>query len=339
MTRKHQFYAWTKFQRRAVSMQDYFGYDLRFIQTSIRNKYLKPADYIVKGLITVFLLLKHRPNIVWIQLPPAPLLNIALTYRKIFGRSILIVDCHNGMFWGKWKKYLNKDRLNSSDIVVVHNGAIRDIAASSGINPDKLIVLEDKPAQKKLDGAVSRKNTERPQVLMPCNFNVDEPLETVFDAARQIPDVNILISGQKERGASLFDYSKKPDNVTFTGYLSLKDYETVFRQSDLALGLTTENHIQLSVANEAAGFEIPMVISDTRLLRELFDKGAVYVETFSADSIAAGIREALTKINVLRDEVKVLNVERNRRWSKMADALMREIKGKSDLSSRTFKTR
>ena len=333
MKHKHQFYAWTRFQRRAVSMQDYFGYDLRFISTSIKNKYLKPFDYIVKGIEMVCLLLKHRPHVVWVQLPPTPLLNIVLIYRNIFRQRILIVDCHNGMFWGKWKKYLNKNMLNKCDIVVVHNRIIRDIAISNGIEENKLIVLEDKPAQKKLNTVVCRKNTERPQVLMPCNFNVDEPLETVFDAAKQIPDINILISGPKERGASLFDYSKKPENVIFTGYLSLKDYEAVFRQSDLVLGLTTESHIQLSVANEAAGFEIPMVISDTPLLRELFDKGAVYVETFSAASIASGIKNALTKINVLSAEIKILNVERNQKWSKMADALIQKMKSRSEILS------
>jgi hypothetical protein len=325
MKNKNQFYAWVNFQRRAVSMQQYFGYDLKFISTSIKKRWLKPLDYMVKGRKTVCFLLKNRPKIIWIQLPPIPLLYVVLAYKKIVRKNILIVDCHNGSFWGKWGKHLNTNSLNKCDIIIVHNWVIRDIAIDLGVDKEKLIILEDKPVEKSIDQININRKTNRPQVLMPCGFAIDEPLEVVFDAARQIPDVEILISGPKERGISLFDYSKKPDNVKLIGYLSQNDYEATFRQSDLILGLTTENHIQISVANEAVGFEIPMVISDTKLLRELFNKGAIYVETLNANSIAAGINEALKKIDILKDESKSLKIERNQKWENMAALLKEKI--------------
>ncbi|TBO43329.1 glycosyltransferase [Pedobacter kyonggii] len=326
MKNKNQFFAWVSFQRRPVSMQSYFGYNLEFIKTSIKDKWLKPFDYIAKGMQTSYSLLKNKPEILWIQLPPTPLLRIALAYKKINKKTVLIVDCHNGTFWGKWKKYLKKDNLNKCDVIIAHNSVIRDIAIELGVDRDKLMVLETKPAERKSTKEILPRVAGRPQVLMPCSFNIDEPVQVVFDAARQIPNIDILISGPNERGVSLFDYSKKPDNVKFLGYLSSEDYEITFRQSDVVMGLTTEDHIQLSVANEATGFEMPMVISDTKLLRDLFNKGAVYVETLNPKSIASGIIEALDKKDVLKKEVAILKKERIVRWELMASAVNDKIK-------------
>jgi glycosyltransferase involved in cell wall biosynthesis len=325
MNNKHQFYAWITYQRRNASMQSYFNYELKFIHSFIKQKWLKPFDYVLKGIWTAYLLLKNKPQILWVQLPPSPLMDIASLYHKITNKVVLIADCHNNVFWGIWKKYLNIEKLNECDVIIVHNHVIYDIAVNLGININKLIILEDKPAVYDMNKPVPPKMSDQYQVLMPCSFGIDEPLEVVFDAARKIPDVNILISGDSKRGKHLFNYSKKPENVKFTGYLSCEDYETTFRQSDLILGLTTEDHIQLSVANEATGFEIPMALSNTKLLRELFNKGAIYVETLNADSIAAGIIEALAKKEILKKEIQLLKIERNQKWENMAIHLKEKI--------------
>ncbi|RDC54272.1 glycosyltransferase [Pedobacter chinensis] len=319
------FYAWVKYQRRAASMQESLGYELNFIDFNLKKKVLKPLDYMLKSCKTLGSLIIQQPTVLWLQLPPSPLLYIALFYKKINKDAILIVDCHNGVFWGKWKKYLSVDKLNQFDIILVHNYLIKEIAEDFGLDKEKLVILEDKPAIKnsslKGDVLPSKKTT----VLMPCSFNADEPIDVVFEAASQIPEIDFLISGPKDKGELLFDFSKRPENVQLIGYLSLEDYERVFRSADAVLGLTTEDHIQLSVANEATGFEIPMVISDTPLLRNLFNKGAVYVETLNSQSIANGIKEALDNRKKLKNEVKELKTERIQKWEKMAGDLVERV--------------
>lgn len=322
MKSKNIYIAWIKFQRRAVSMESYFDYDSVHVTSPFKNKYLKIFDYLVKCLKTLGYLLKYRPRVVWIQLPPTFLLNLLLFYKKNFNKTLIIIsDCHNGVFFGKWKKYFNPKLINKSDIIIVHNTVIKDIAIGMGLDLKKTIILEDRPAAKNVEVYIDSQSQYINQVLMPCGFSKDEPLEVVFDAAKKIPEVTILISGPKERGVALFDYSKKPDNVHLVGYLSLKDYEILFMQSDVILGLTTEDHIQISVASEAVGMEKPMILSNTKLLSEMFNKGAVYVETLNADSIANGIKEALQNINILKQEVKILKQERNSKWDNMALAL------------------
>lgn len=320
------FYAWVKYQRRAASMQEFLGYSLNFVDFKLKRKWLKPLDYLLKSIGTVSNLILKKPKVLWVQLPPSPLLYIALLYKKINKNAVIIVDCHNGVFWGKWKKYLSVEKLNRFDIILVHNYLIKEIAEDFGLSKEKLMILEDKPAIKDSSYEKLGSQNVRSTVLMPCSFNADEPIDVVFDAAAQIPEIDFLISGPKDKGALLFDFSKKPKNVQLIGYLSLKEYEEVFRSSDVVLGLTTEDHIQLSVANEATGFEIPMVISDTPLLRNLFNKGAIYVETMDSKSIANGIKEAIASRALLHAEVKVLKTERIQKWEKMAGDVVKRVR-------------
>lgn len=323
---KNIYFAWIRFQRRAVSMKSYFNYDCEHITSSLKNRYLKILDYTIKSIKTLRLLYQNKPKVVWVQLPPIFLLNLLLFYKKHINKRVIIVsDCHNGVFFGKWEKYFDPRVINKSDIILVHNSVIRDIAIKMGLNTEKIFILEDKPAEKKMDENLVKQGKIANQVLMPCGFSKDEPLEIVFEAAKKIPEIILLISGPKERGVTLFDYSKKPDNVHLVGYLSLKDYETLFMQSDIILGLTTEDHIQLSVANEAVGMEKPMVLSNTKLLCEMFDKGSVYVETLDANSIAEGIRRALQNNNSLKEDIKMLKKERNEKWNSMASGLKEKI--------------
>lgn len=328
------YFAWIKFQRRAVSMESSFNYDCIHITSSLKGKYLKIFDYLVKCLKTLRYLLKYRPRVVWIQLPPTFLLNLLLLYKRNFNKELVIIsDCHNGVFFGKWEKYFNPNLLNKSDINIVHNTVIRDIAIGMGLDAEKTIILEDRPADKSVEINTVSHTKYLNQVLMPCGFSKDEPLEVVFEAAKKIPEVTILISGPKERGVSLFDYSKKPENVKLVGYLSLRNYEILFAESDIILGLTTEDHIQISVANEAVGLEKPMVLSNTKLLAEMFDKGAVYVETLSADSIASGIKKALQNIDILKQEITILKKERIYKWDNMALKLKNTIENIENCSN------
>jgi len=327
MKKKQLFIAWTKYQRRNVSMQDFFGYKLIFVSNFFDCRCLKPLDYLLKSAVSIFHLLRFRPDAVWTQLPPTVLVDIVLTYRKIFKRdAVLIADCHNVCFRKKWSKYLNVNNINRYDIILVHNDDVLKAALQQGVAVSKTYILEDRPAVAKpeLTAALFPQNA-RPMVVMPCSFADDEPIDTVFEAARIIPETDIYISGNHQRASSRFNLALKPENVHLTGYLSLSEYEKLLLLSDLVLGLTTEPDVQLSVANEAVGFEKPMALSDTPTLRRMFHRGAVFVETGNPRSIAEGITTALNKRDSLLDEVRTLKTERNSRWEKMAEIIINKI--------------
>lgn len=326
MRNKKIYIAWIKFQRRAVSMERFFGYKTVHITSVFKRKQFRLLDYIIKSIKTISCLLKHRPEEVWLQLPPSFLLDILLLYKKLYNKNLIIItDCHNGVFFGKWKSLFNPKRLNRSDFIIVHNEVIKEVSVEIGLENKKTIILEDRPAVQPLNPIANDLKKYKHQVLMPCGFSDDEPLNVVFEAAKKIPDITILISGPKERGASLFDYSLQPKNVILTGYLSLSEYESLFMQSDLILGLTTEDHIQLSVANEATGLEKPMILSNTVLLQKMFNKGVIYVDTLNPESIADGIKSGFDQLDLLSKNVKLLKQERLLKWETMATNIKKEI--------------
>ena len=324
---RNSFIAWIKFQRRASSMQPFFEYELKFVPAKFESRSKKILDYVYKAFASIFFLIRKKPKLLWVQLPPTPLLRLALWYRTMFKGVIVVADCHNGLFGNKWGKYLKKGKyLNKANLILVHNHVIKEIAIDMGLDPTRLLVLETKPAFKSNKAyGKSILQIENSWILMPCGFAEDEPIATVFEAAKRIPEITIVISGNKSRAEGKHDLSIAPDNVMFTGYLSKEQYENVFAEAPAVLGLTTEHHVQLSVANEATGFEKPMILSDTPLLRELFGRGTVFVDNHDSNSMANGIKQALETRELLEDEVKLLKKERNEKWQNQAEQVKQKI--------------
>jgi hypothetical protein len=109
--------------------------------------------------------------------------------------------------------------------------------------------------------------------------------------------------------------------------VSTPAYKDLLAAADLVVGLTKVEGIQLSVANEAVGFGKAMVLSGTKITRELFTKGAEYVGS-DADSIKDGIRAALHRKVQLEAESSQLRVERIGRWASQARAVLQQLQQK-----------
>lgn len=315
------FIAWTGFMRRPESMQSHFNYELIFIPPIFTRKFLKPIDYINKSYHTLRLLFRKQPEAVWVQVAPTPLLYMAFLYKLFYRKTHIIADCHNSMFrppWIRfpWAVYL----LNCCQLVLAHNEKIIEKAINYGVKKEKLFILEDRPAEIGKE-IVHNAEISAPLILLPCSFDSDEPIHVVFDAARMMHDINLVITGNTDRAKGRHDLRNAPDNVRFTGFLPKPEYNVLLHAADVVMGLTTRDDVQLSVANEAVGARKPMVISDTPLLRSLFDKGAVYVDSLDAAAIARGCIEAVNHKEQLIIEAQLLNKERNNRWLNQAQQL------------------
>ena len=327
--KRQVFIAWTPYIRRPESMQRYFGYDLYFLPLPFHRRALKPLGYLINSLKTLRIFVRDRPDIVWIQLAPSVLLYVAYLYKVINRSARIVADCHNSMFNPLWLNLpFAQYFLERCQIVLVHNDNVMAHAEKQGIAGGKLVKLETRPAQVQCNSDEEGSGYERPWVLFPCSFDRDEPVDVVFKAATLIPDVIVTVTGNTSRAAGRHDLSNLPPNIRLTGFLPREKFNELLCSADLLLGLTTSNDVQLSVANEAVGAEKPMVISDTKLLRSLFYKGTVYVETMNADSIALGIRSALDKLSVLTSEVRQLKKEREARWSAQAEYVHDCLSGK-----------
>ncbi|HEY9657111.1 MAG TPA: hypothetical protein V6C65_01510 [Allocoleopsis sp.] len=313
---KQVFVAWVPFQRRSVSMQSYFGYELRFLSFAFKNRLLRPLEYLIKGWQTLALLIDRQPQVVWVQLPPTPLLHLAFAYKALLNQKLsIIADCHNATFRRPWISLPGTVALlNRCDLVIVHNDAVQEQALSLGLNPQRLAVLLDPPAQVEATPEQPQASFPHPWVLCPCSFNRDEPIQEILEAARLAPEITFVLTGNPARAQGIHDLSHIPENLKLAGFLPTATFNQFLCNTDAILGLTKLDGIQLSVANEAVGVGKPMVISHTQTLKQLFYKGAIYVDPMNAQSIAQGCKDVLVQKQALTEQIIDLQKERSQQW-------------------------
>lgn len=306
--------AWTRFQRRQVSMAGSLGFDVIFFPLSLRWRWLKPLEYLLKALQTLAFLLRCNPEEIWVQVPPVPLLNVVLLYRFIRGGQVRVVgDCHNSMLrppWSVWPGAIAA--LNRCDLVIVHNEAVLDTVIQLGVKRELANVLEDAPASFRDGGTVQGRGGAR--ILFPASFSEDEPIDELIAAARIAGEITFSVTGNPERARGRFDLSNLPSNVELTGYLPLADFEHRLLEADVILALTRHEGIQLSVCNEAVGAAKPMVLSDTVILRTLFGAVAVMADSSRPHEIARGCREAIARAPELSQKTAEFRAMRRRSW-------------------------
>ncbi|MCL1469339.1 glycosyltransferase [Argonema antarcticum] len=312
---KQLFVAWT-FMRRPESMQPHFNYELTFITFAFNKRYLRLLEYIIKAAKTLLLFVQKHPDVIWVQIAPTPLLYTAHLYKALFNRQVIIIaDCHNSMFRAPWIKFPGAlSLLNRCELVLPHNELVKEQAIELGVKSDRLCILETRPALLNPVNIEIKDNFPHPWILFACSFNADEPIEVVLAAASLIPDITFIVTGKTARAEGMHDLSNAPPNLKLVGFLPKSEFDMLLCCTDAVLGLTTLEGVQLSVANEAVGTGKPMILSETKILKKLFYKGAVYVDSLNAESIAKGCREAISRKSELTAEVERLKEERNQRW-------------------------
>jgi hypothetical protein len=329
---KQLFVAWVPFQRRSVSMQRYLGYELTFISFSFKNRRLRPVEYLYKSWKSLLLFLHQRPEVILVQLPPTPLLHLAYLYKALFDRQVkIIADCHNATFRPPWIRFPGKvELLNHCDLILVHNDWVKQQAMKLGVTGQRLCVLEDPPVV--VENRIPNRDIfPHPWILCPCSFNQDEPIQAVLDAAPLAPEITFVLTGNPARAQGIHDLSNLPANIKLVGFLPVAELDNLLWSTDAVLGLTKLEGIQLSAAKEAVGAKKPMVISNTKILKEIFYQGAIYVDALEPKSIAQGCQQALSNKNELTKSVVQLQEVQNKHWLTQVSKLDKFLLNKSSV--------
>lgn len=322
---KQIFIAWINFQRRAESMQPFFGYTLHYIPAPYAKVWQKPVGYLIQAWYTAKLIRQERPDVVWVQMPPTFLVHWLALVQKFSKHPFrIIADCHNRVFRPPWSQVPSLvRRLNRCEVVLAHNSEVGQRALEMGVSPDRLIVFETRPAQLVRPSEVAPP-AAMPEILVPCSFNPDEPIETLLAAARAAPDIQFLVTGNVAKAEARGFTRGAPQNVRFTGFLAKADFERLLFAASAVLGLTKLEGIQLSVANEAVGAGKAMVLSDTAILRDLFGSAALFALDDPA-ALAAACREAVVFAEELNAKSEALREARETRWREQADRVIVRI--------------
>lgn len=315
--------AWAAFQRRQVSMATEAGFECQFLPMAYKGRsHLRRAGhYLALAWRTWRLLSRRRPDTVWLQLPQLPLLWVAWLYRSLADPNLRIVaDCHNAVFQPPWSTLpFTRALLSRTTLVLVHNRDVLSQALGMGLDAGRLRVLEDLPAPAPA-GALppvpaAFAGRPRPWVLFAGSYGRDEPVAEVLEAARRLGDGVIAVTGRCSNAArNGHDIANAPRRAVLTDYVPLATFDALMRHADVVLALTRYDGIQLSVCNEALGFGKAMVVSDTALLRSLFGRAAVMVDSADPDAIVGGIRQAQDAHDRLTQAAQVLADDRRRQW-------------------------
>jgi glycosyltransferase involved in cell wall biosynthesis len=329
MQKSAVFIVWKAYQRRVDALKEYFKTDPVYIHFAWEegSRLRKALSYPLKFSRTLQILLARRPGLVFVQAPPTFAVYVTWLYGKLTGTDY-VVDAHNTMiydsFW--YKLPLAKYVLKKAKTVIVHNAYVAEKAQELRI-PHTVLMCRPPdidPRQYTLP-EIYRRRPARPRVVVPCSFDVDEPLDELQKATRMLPDVDFFVTWFRERLPANF-VRGFGENTVFTGFLPVDEFNAVLAHADVFLVLTTRIGTQPQAAVEALAFEKAMVISDLEVIRELFPRGSVYVQN-CAEAIAAGIRTALQRQSELVAEMASFKQEKIREWERQFRALTTRVNG------------
>ena len=276
--------------------------------------------YPVLSIRTLLLLLRERPHIVFAQ-NPSIVLAFLLSLCRPFIHFRLIVDAHNAglePMQGRSSllNFLAKYIIRKSDLTLVTNKALLQIVhrnqGKGYVLPDSIPTFQDIHAKRKqLDGENN--------ILFICTFASDEPYREVIQAARLFDQKTVFyITGKYHKVGLQLD--ALPDNVRVTGYVPEDEYLSLLVSTDVILDLTTRENCLVCGAYESVAVGKPLIVSDTKALREYFYKGTLYTKNSSQD-IAETIQKAIREKQTLTEQIGFLNQEIVEGWKQKHQAL------------------
>ena len=295
------------FQRRSYELARKFGavyHDFSAVSSSRYRRYLQCIPS------TIRLLHRSKQGLVFVQNPSLLLLIIVALGKRIF-RYRYVNDLHtpylrlnslaDSLFWR-----LQRCCAHHSEITIITNGGL----AKRFPGADNIYVLPDKLPNVASD--VSAALAGAMNVLFPSSFAEDEPYEEVKRAASLLDtNVHIYMTGRYQKAAWIPE--KMPPNVHLTGFIEETEYLKLLNSVDAVLALTSQENCLLCGAYEGIAAGKPLVLSDTRALREYFTMGAVYVAN-DAESIGAGVHELRRTIEKMKLEVGKLRIILDENW-------------------------
>ena len=274
----------------------------------IKSRFKKYVIGITKTLKIYF---GEKPEVVFCQNPSLILSLLFVLLKKITGIKV-IVDAHNaGLFPKEGKSgilnLLSKVIQRYADLTIVTNEGLKEYVEKNG---GKGFILQDKfpdiPILK------PRKLRGESNILFICSVAEDEPYEAIFDAAKHLDsNMHIYVTGNyRKKGIRP---SKMPDNISFTGFVPEEEYIEMLNSVDATIILTSRENCLVCGAYETVAVEKPMILSDTKALRDYFSMGAVYTEN-TIEGIKNAILEMIRKKEELSKEVKTLKKIRHSEW-------------------------
>lgn len=309
--KRRVFIAWTRYDRHSELTAYHFGASLHFIYHGPKGWHLRHAliRYITQAKKTWRVLCAERPEIIFVMNPPIFAVLVTFLY-CLRHKASYIIHSHTAAFlsppWS-WFVWLHRLLSRGALTTIVHNIDQEKIVQHwgcryhvLGFTPGDYSFGEDFPLSGNFNVAVV------------AIFSDDEPLETEFEAASQLPNVDFYITGDYKR-IRQDRLSNKPKNCHLTGFLSYGQYVSLLRKADVVMDLTTRDHTVLMGGFEAVSLGTPLITSDWPILKDYFSLGTVHVPN-TVEGICEGVRRVQSNGDSLRLGMKQLRDRLRREW-------------------------
>jgi hypothetical protein len=251
--------------------------------------------------------LRSRPRDVTliVMLPPIPALFAVLAASRKTNRRIW-VDLHTGVFedprWAWAFSITMRTIKKTCDGAIVTNQSLATRAKAAGAKD--VVVLDDI-----LSSAIPVDGVPGPNapIVFPVTYANDEPILEILDAARLVPDIEFILTGNAPREIRTL----APGNVRFTGYIPNSGYEELLSSACAVGALTNRPFTMQRAGYEALERAIPLITSPTIDLQNYFGTTAVYTDAQnSAASISNAAREAASRHREHKSRMRILRDEK-----------------------------
>lgn len=315
---KRVFITWAEQDSRAKSLAYHLEAKNYFIHSlNINTKFFAPLKYIINTFVTLNLLNKEDPDVIFVVNPPVFAVLIIWIY-CIFYNCTYIVDTHSVAFTAKrWSIFLWLYRFLSKRalINILHNKTLEQKVANWGAPTANIgeVIYQMKTGKT----YPFRKGFN---IVFVSIYAEDEPLEEVIEAARKILSVNFYITGSLARAPKNI-INEAPENVIFTDFLSDERYKALLKGSDIVVSLTKNDFTMQNGAYEALTLGRPIITSNWPVLHNTYYKGSICIDNTSTSLISAINRIKHNHSRYIK-EIKELKAELQSSWERKFSKLL-----------------
>lgn len=282
-----------------------------------------PLKYIAQAAKTFQVLFGNRPRVVYITNPPIFAALCVFIYCRLTGKRY-VMDTHSPALYSRkwaWTVPLQRMIAKRAMVNIVDQERFQKLFESWGA---KAVILERPPKDLTAQKINSQVDPNHFDVLVVNTFAVDEPVQPILDAAKELPNVRFFVTGDKSM-APRGMIESAPANVIFTGYLLKDAYWDQVNSARALMVLTTYEYSLLGGAQDGMALNKPLILSRQPALEEYFTKGTVFVEN-TTEGIVKGVKDVLAREQALISEIAKLGPERAERWNTTFAQLLAMVK-------------
>jgi glycosyltransferase involved in cell wall biosynthesis len=277
--------------------------------------------YLGQTIDTWRLLRREKPGAVFVMSPPPTAALAVYTFCRVRGIPF-VIDAHTGAFEdARWRPFLRIHywlcRRAATTIVTNERLAegIRRHGGHATIVPD--VPVEFPPGNAGWPAGAFT-------VLCVTSFDRDEPIDAMVEAARRLPDVRFVMTGERSKAERAVG-ENAPVNLELAGFVDAGTYGGMLRSADVVMTLTTLPNTMQRGAWEAIYQGTPVIVTDSPVLRDAFDEGAVHVDN-SAEQIVQAVRRVRADPQGFKRAAARLCDRKQQRWLRTKQELLAVLK-------------